>query len=175
MKKIIFIVSITLCTTTLFAQNEQDEKEVRNLFKTLQEGWNTGSGETFASSFAEPHDFIVWNGYYFKENTIQKNAETHQWIFNTIYKDTQLLYTIDKVKFLSNDIALMHVLGAVTAQNSSRPKDPQVLISIIAQKTNGEWKIVSFHNLDLEAFQNEDIKNQSPVPTSVMYASWYNE
>jgi uncharacterized protein (TIGR02246 family) len=173
MKKIIFILSITFFTTSIFAQNQKDEKEIRNLIANMQKGWNTGSGETFASSFTEPHDLIVWTGYYIKNNTIQKNAEAHQRIFNTMYKDTQLFYTIDKIKFLSEDIALVHVLGAVDSIGNPRPNDPEVLISIVAQKENGVWKIVSFHNLDLEVFQNEDIKKGAPMTPSVMYASWY--
>ncbi|MCW9038742.1 MULTISPECIES: SgcJ/EcaC family oxidoreductase [Altibacter] len=174
MKKIIFILSVVLCTSSLIAQNEKDEKEIKNLIATLQKGWNSGSGHTFASTFAEPHDFIVWTGYYFKNNTVERNAESHQRIFSTMYKDTQLFYTVDKIKFLSNEIALMHVLAAVAPKNETRPKDPQVLISVIAQKIDGTWKIVSFHNLDLESFQQEEIKKGSPIPPSVMYASWYD-
>ncbi|MEM0518493.1 SgcJ/EcaC family oxidoreductase [Aequorivita flava] len=175
MKRILLLLTIVLMPTFTNAQKASDEKELKNLVGTLQKGWNTANGEKFASAFAEPHDFIVWNGFYYKNNTIQNNSETHQWIFNTMYKDTQLYYAIDKIKFLNENVALLHILGAVTAKDKMRPKDPQVLITLIAQKQGGHWKIVSFHNLDLEVFQNEEMRKNSPVPPSVMYASWYSE
>ncbi|MCB0464434.1 MAG: SgcJ/EcaC family oxidoreductase [Aequorivita sp.] len=175
MKRILTLLSIVLMSTITNAQKANDEQEVKNLVATLQKGWNTASGETFASAFAEPHDFIVWNGYYFKNNPIQKNAEMHQWIFNTMYNNTHLFYTIDKIKFLKEDIALLHVLGAVVSIDEARPKDPEVLMTLIAEKKDGNWKIVSFHNLDLEVFQNEEMRKSAPVPPAVMYASWYSE
>ena len=175
MKRILFLLTMVLMSTITNAQKVSDEEELKNLVETLQRGWNSASGETFASAFAEPHDFIVWNGYYFKNNTVQNNAETHQWIFNTMYKDTQLFYVIDKIKFLKEDIALLHVLGAIAPKKEVRPKDPEVLLTIIAEKKKGNWKIVSFHNLDLEVFQNEAMSKGAPVPPSQMYASWYSE
>ena len=173
MKRTLLLLTIVLISTITSAQKGSDEQELKNLVGTLQKAWNSGAGETFASAFAEPHDFIVWNGYYFKNNTVQKNAETHQWIFNTMYKDTQLFYVIDKIKFLKEEIALLHILGAVAPKDEARPKDPEVLITMIVEKKNGNWKIVSFHNLDLEVFQNEKMLKSAPAPPSVMYASWY--
>ena len=156
MKRTLLLLTIVLISTITSAQKGSDEQELKNLVGTLQKAWNSGAGETFASAFAEPHDFIVWNGYYFKNNTVQK-----------------LFYVIDKIKFLKEEIALLHILGAVAPKDEARPKDPEVLITMIVEKKNGNWKIVSFHNLDLEVFQNEKMLKSAPAPPSVMYASWY--
>ena len=173
MKRAILFFSILMCSASLLAQTAHDEQLIRNTVKTLQTGWNASSGETFASSFTDSHDFIVWNGYYFKGQDIKTNAMGHDQIFSTMYKGTQLYYTVDKIRFIKEDIALVHVFGAVVKITESRPKDPQVLISMVMEKKNGDWKISSFHNLDLEVFQNEGMLKGSPVPPSVMYASWY--
>ncbi|MCB0456640.1 MAG: SgcJ/EcaC family oxidoreductase [Flavobacteriaceae bacterium] len=175
MKKLVFILTLTVIANTLNAQSKKDEQEITNTIQLLQKGWNAGNGETFASAFSEPHDFIVWNGYYMKNNTVESNAKSHNFIYQKFYKDTQLFYTIDKIKFLSDNIALAHVFGAVVSNTEQRPTDPQVLISMVLQKNNGNWRIVSFHNLDLEVFQNEETKNNAPIPVNVMYASWYAE
>ncbi|HPF11035.1 MAG TPA: SgcJ/EcaC family oxidoreductase [Flavobacteriaceae bacterium] len=175
MKKLAFIFIIAIISNSVSAQSSKDEQDIKNTVHLLQQGWNSGSGETFASAFAEPHDFIVWNGYYMKNLSVENNAKGHNQIFSTFYKGTQLFYTIDKIKFLSKDIALVHIFGAVVNQNEARPKDPEVVISMVLQKNQGVWKIVSFHNLDLEAFQNEEIKKNAPMPIEVMYASWYAE
>lgn len=171
--KHLLIFSFALCTMTFNAQSITDEQAISNLIDIMQQGWNSGNGATFASAFAEDHDFIVWNGYYMKHNTISDNARGHQQIFDTFYKDTQLFYTIDKIKFIRKDLALIHVFGAVAPKGNTRPKDPQVLFSAIAEKKDSEWKLISFHNLDLEVFQNEQLMKGAPAAPSVMYANWY--
>ncbi|MEZ4778446.1 MAG: SgcJ/EcaC family oxidoreductase [Flavobacteriaceae bacterium] len=175
MKKLVFIFTFAIIANTISAQSKKDEQDIKNTIQLLQKGWNAGSGKIFASAFSEPHDFIVWNGYYMKNNTVENNEKSHNFIYQKFYKDTQLFYTIDKIKYLSNDIALVHMLGAVVSNTEQKPTDPQVLISMVIQKDNGNWRIVSFHNLDLEVFQNEETKKNAPLPVQVMYSSWYAE
>jgi uncharacterized protein YukE len=67
MKKIIIMALAFTASTASIAQTvNQDEKEVRNIISTIEKGWNSKSGETFASVFAEEHDYIVVNGMYLK-------------------------------------------------------------------------------------------------------------
>lgn len=170
-----FSLLAVLFSIPLISQSADDEKAIRQVMQTISEGWTNGSGEQYASVFADDHDFIVWTGYYLKNINRQKNAASHQAIFDTFYKGTQMHYVIDKIKFIREDVALVHVLGALSLKTESRPKDPQVLWTSLLEKTNGSWKIISFHNLDLEVFKDEGIKNGAPMPAEVMYASWYNE
>ncbi|GJM34910.1 MAG: hypothetical protein DHS20C18_39110 [Saprospiraceae bacterium] len=157
----------------MYAQKTQDEKAIQQVVETMITSWGEGNGEKFASIFADEHDFIVWTGYYIKNSNPTVNARAHQGIFNTIYKDTDLYSTIDKIKFIREDIALIHVLGAVSKKGEGRPTDPEVLWTGILEKKDNTWKIISFHNLDLEVFKDENIKNNAPMPPEVMYASWY--
>ncbi|MEZ4875581.1 MAG: SgcJ/EcaC family oxidoreductase [Flavobacteriaceae bacterium] len=174
MKKLVFIFTLAFMANSLTAQSQKDEQDIKNTIQLLQKGWNAGSGETFASAFSESHDFIVWNGYYMANMSVENNAKGHNQIFSTFYKDTQLFYTVDKIKFLSKDIALVHLFGAVVGNTEQRPQNPEVLISMVLQKKGGFWKISSFHNLDLEVFQNEETMKNAPMPVEVMYASWYS-
>ncbi len=48
-------------------------------------------------------------------------------------------------------------------------------MTLLLEKKDGKWQIISLHNLDLETFQNEDIKKGMPFPAEVMYASWYKK
>lgn len=159
----------------LFSQTAQDEQAIRDLVATMADAWTEGNGERFAVAFADEHDYIVWNGMYLKGINPQVNAQSHQQIFNTVYKDTEHYATVDKIKFIREDLALIHVLAAVAKKGEGRPENPGVLWSGLLEKQNGAWKILSFHNLDLEVFQDERMRQQSPVPPEVMYASWYAE
>ena len=173
MKKCIQVLSLLLLTTPLLAQMEAEEQAIEKLVQSMANAWTAADGEQFASIFADTCDFIVWNGMYNPNYTREANAKGHQRIFDTIYKGTQVHYQIDKIKFIRPDIALIHVFGAVNKKGEARPKDPFVLWSGLLEKSNGKWKILAFHNLDLEVFQSEEQKKFFPVPPEVMYSGWY--
>ncbi|HVE61541.1 MAG TPA: SgcJ/EcaC family oxidoreductase [Chitinophagaceae bacterium] len=149
----------------------KDEKAVRTLISTLETGWNNKSGETFASVFADVHDYIVVNGMYFSNFTRQGNAAAHQGLFNGVYKDINVKLTVDKIRFLRPDLALVIALGGRYTNEKSLPENPEIIMTVLAEKKSDSWKIISFHNHNLEA----DIKKSSPMPLNVMYASWYKK
>ncbi len=175
MKSLFLSFSLLVFSFTLFAQTPEDKQAIQNLVKTMAEGWTAGSGEQIASVFAAEHDFVVWNGYYMKNMSPKLTTKSFDGILSSIYKDTQHFATIDKIKFIRKDVALIHVFAAIAKKGEGRPADPEVLWTGLLTKENGSWKIVSFHNLDLEVFENEETRKRAPMPTSVMYAGWYSE
>ena len=170
MKKTINLLSMLLSMSAAIAQNNAtDETAIRSLATTMEKGWNAKSGETFASVFADQHDYIVINGFYFSNMNRQQNAFAHQGLFNGIYKTNTLKMKVDKIQFLRPELVQMTILGA-TYEGDSVPSDPTAIMTILVEKKNNDWKIISFHNHSLaESFA---VKNP-PVPYKVMYASWY--
>ena len=175
MKGLFCLSLITAIALQVNAQTSSDEQAIRANISTMQEGWNTKSGEKYASVFDEVHDFIVWNGYYFPNSTQQMTMRTHQGLFDGVYKNYDIALKVDKIKFLKPDIALTHVIGAGYTKGEAIPENPTVLMSIIMQKKGDSWKIISFHNLDLLLFDNKETMAHSPMPPQVMYASWYKK
>ena len=170
MKKTINLLTMALSMTAAVAQNNAtDETTIRSLAATMEKGWNTKSGETFASVFADQHDYIVVSGFYLPDITRQQNAFAHQGLFNGIYKTNKLTLKIDKIHFLRPDLAQMTVLGA-TYEGDNLPADPTAIMTILVEKKENDWKIISFHNHSLaESFAAKN----PPLPYKVMYASWY--
>jgi uncharacterized protein (TIGR02246 family) len=168
MKKALLIM-MTAISTAAFAQSTPDEQAIHKVVSTMESGWVQKSGETFASVFAENHDFVVWNGYYFPNSTRKQTAASHQGLFNGPFRTFDIRLKIDKIRFIRPDLALVHVIGVGYTKGEAIPQDPGVLM----EKKDGNWKILSFHNLDLETFTNKEIGDRSPVPLKVMYASWY--
>ncbi|MEO6720388.1 MAG: SgcJ/EcaC family oxidoreductase [Ferruginibacter sp.] len=153
----------------------KDEQAIHNIIATLQKGWNEKSGETFASSFYKKHDYIVINGLYLSGISVEINARSHQGIFNSIYKTTDLELRLDKINFVRPDLALVHVLGATYQHGTPVPENPMAIISMLVEKKEGEWKIISFHNCNIEVSFDPAAPNQGPIPLKVMYASWYKK
>ncbi|MGZ8511477.1 MAG: SgcJ/EcaC family oxidoreductase [Chitinophagaceae bacterium] len=171
MKKTILLLSMTtLAITATMAQvKKNDDEAIRILITTLEKGWNAKSGEIFASAFADTHDYIVVNGFYFSNLSRQGNAFAHQSLFDGIYKNRDLTVKVDKIQYIRQDLVQITALAA-TYLKDSIPVDPTAIMTILAEKKKDDWKIISFHNHSLsESFAAKT----PPVPYKVMYASWY--
>lgn len=177
MKKV-FLNLIVILLFSLSANAQRTKANINAIttaINTMQKGWNEKSGEKYASVFADKHDFIVWNGNYFPNTTKTSTAAGLQGLFDGPGRMYDLKLKIDKIKFIRSDIALVHVLGASYEKEKEIPKDPGVLMSLLMEYKNKKWEIISFHNLDLEAFQDDEVKKRLPFPAEVMYASWYKK
>lgn len=177
MKKFIFTaISLFMIHVIAGAQNRTaDEKAIQAIIDHMEKGWNTKSGSEFATGFSEDHDYIVWNGWYFRNLDRKKTDMNHQQLFDGPYSQLNLKLKTDKIRFIREDIAVVHVLGASYPAGQPLPADPSVLISLVVEKKKEGWKIISFHNSDLEAFQDKEKAGRSPMPLELMYAAWYKK
>jgi uncharacterized protein (TIGR02246 family) len=176
MKKTIFMATLISAAMAVNAQtNTKDEQALRNIVSTMQKGWNAKDGKTFASGFASVHDYIVINGTYLSAITPEMNANGHQGIFNSIYKTIDLELRVDKITFVRTDLAMVYVIGATYKQGTPVPENPTAIISMLIEKKNDDWKIISFHNCDIEVSFDPAAAPQGQIPPKVMYASWYKK
>jgi uncharacterized protein (TIGR02246 family) len=163
------LISIASVVSLVPTQNK-DEEAIRGLLINMEIAWNNKNGESFSSVFADVHDYIVLNGMYFPGFTKKGNAAAHQGLFNSIYKTYDIKLKVDKISFLRPDLAQVTILGAGYTKGEAVPQDPTIIMTVIAEKKEDAWKIISFHNHELN---KEEIKQRSPMPLNVMYASWY--
>lgn len=170
MKQMI-LAGMLAVSATAFAQTEnKDEQAIRSITSTMVTGWNTKNGQVFSSVFAEKHDYIVVNGLYFPNWTTQANAAAHQGLFDGIYKNEELKMKVDKIQFLRPDLAQVTAFALLYTRNTPIPEDLSAIMTILVEKKNNEWKIISFHNHGLDS----SVKH-GPMPMKVMYASWYQQ
>ena len=169
MKQMI-LAGMLAVTATAFSQETKDEQAIRSIASTMQTGWNTKNSQTFSSVFADKHDYIVVNGLYFPNWSKQGNAAAHQGLFDGLYKNEDLILKVDKIKFLNPDLAQVTAFGLRYKKNEPIPEDLNAIMTILVEKKNNEWKIISFHNHGLD----ESVKH-GPMPMKVMYASWYQQ
>lgn len=190
MKKTIFCLAAAFAGFSLFAQSggtaerlyslmavaaavtqvNKDEEAIKGILTTLEKGWNAKSGETFSSVFADVHDYIVVNGMYFPGFTQKGNAAAHQSLFDGVYKTYDIKLKADKVTFFRPDLAQVVVIGAGYTKGGAAPQDPTIIMTLMVEKKGEDWKIISFHNHELNT---ADIQQRSPMPLKAMYASWY--
>ena len=153
MKKFMSIVLILVFTAAgLFAQNkakvsEKDEKAIRANVEQMVKGWNMKSGAEFAKPFAEDSDYVVVNGMHIKGRAA--NAAGHQQIFDTIYKDTDIAATVENIRLLRADVAVVHVL-AERFPKVDKSQITKARLTLVMVKNNNKWEIAAFQNTQIQ-------------------------
>ncbi len=127
-------------------ENSADEKLIRQLFENTATAWGKSDGKLYASNFTDDCDYVTFFGEHLKGQ--QSIADTHQQLFDSfIMKSSTLHHQIKDIRFLTADIAVVHVIGAVKLRFQKKaPEDRQSINTNIVVKQNGQWKVTAFHN-----------------------------
>jgi len=139
----------TLPANTLAAQSlkSEDSTAIRDLLARFYEGWNTHDAEKMISVYADDIDHINafgrWNKgkQAIKEDLIQFHAGPG--------KNSQKTYTIEKIRFLKPDVAIVQVRSISSVGNIG---------TYVLSKDSGKWLVVSFTNVEYK-LQPTETKN----------------
>ncbi len=129
--------------TQLTNVSTSDEAAVREIVEQVRDGWNAGDGDAFAAPFADDADYVIINGVYIKGQPII--ASGHQQIFDTVYKNSHSTATIKSVRFLRDDVALVHVQWHLIFQQGEHRSTSTMVMT----KEDGQWRIAAFQNTSL--------------------------
>jgi uncharacterized protein (TIGR02246 family) len=122
-----------------------DEAAILALYQQAMDGWNRGSGEAFAAPFAGDGDLVGFDGTHLKGR--QEISSFHQQLFDTYVKGTRLVGKIRSVRFLTSDVALMHVVGGtIMADQTDIEPERNSVQTLVATKNRGEWRLAAFQN-----------------------------
>lgn len=152
--KIIGMTLMIFCAATgLFAQEKdskqiEDEAAIRANVEQMAKGWNMKSGAEFAKPFAEDADYVVINGAHIKGRAA--NAEGHQRIFDTIYKDSSLAVSVKQIRFLRPEVAVVHVESNLTFKLNGAEQKGRGLVTMIMTKEKGKWSVAAFQNTAIQ-------------------------
>lgn len=131
------------------SDHSKDEAAIRAIIVNLNEAWTKGDAQLWGQQFAEDADFTVWTGTYVKGR--EAITRGHEEIFRTIYKDTKLRLSVRSIRFLRNDVAVVHTDGSVVKKEEEFPTTPQVVPTLILTKERGHWQIAVFQNTRVQS------------------------
>jgi uncharacterized protein (TIGR02246 family) len=128
-------------------QTLKDEVQIRALYQKMLNAW--GDAKAYAECFTSDVDYIIANGMI--EKGWQEILEGHEVIFSAWARDSHLVGRIDRVRFLTHDVAFVIAHGNVE-YNDSRPSDnnKRTVYSLVAQKLQGVWCFVAYQNTPIE-------------------------
>src|SRR4051812_16877475 len=121
-----------------------DEIAIHNVVAAVEAGWNAGDGSRFAAPFAEDADYVIVDGRYAKGR--QVIAQGHQQLFDTIYRDSHNVATVQRIRFIGDDLCIAHVEWRLTFQQGEEVRNARALSTMVMSKSNGTWNIAAFQN-----------------------------
>ena len=121
-----------------------EERALHGMVYQLEQAWNSADAAAFAASFSEDADFIhILGGYYTGQAAIEAG---HRMIFGTIYKGSTVRYSVEKIKFVRPDVAVVFLRQFLHFLEDGGARDLETRPTIVAEKSDGGWHIVMLQN-----------------------------
>ena len=153
LKNFTFLVFVLVMVVNSHAQKASvkaaDKAAIRANVEQMVKGWNAKNGADFAKPFAEDADYVVINGMQIKGREVI--AKSHQNIFDTFYKNTNIELFVQQIRFLRPDVAVVHVTGAAkTPQADSSQRVSNARITMVITRPGNKWEIAAFQNTEIQ-------------------------
>ncbi|HEX3781515.1 MAG TPA: SgcJ/EcaC family oxidoreductase [Pseudonocardiaceae bacterium] len=128
---------------------------VAEIITELTRAWAAGDGEAWAANFAEDAMFVdVLGNLHRGRNDI---ARSHQWIFDTIYRDSRIVDFVQVAQRpVGDDTLVVHTTSTLRVPAGPRAGDTPSTQTMIVK--NGQ--IIAFQNTiqgDLGAFSGHQL------------------
>lgn len=135
-----------------------DEHGVRAAVARAEKAWNAADATAYASCMADDVDVVGLLGERYHGRDVVELGHRH--IFETIYKDSRVVYTIEQLRFLRPDVAVVilhqkmrsylppHVVISTARQRqmSDEMHDSEARATLTLVKQGRSWVIAAFHN-----------------------------
>ena len=107
--------------------------------------WNSHDAKAMARIFAEDADFIGGSGGLMKRDAFEKTAAAEH---ATVFRDHRLTTTVDQIRFLKADIAVVDGSYKATHNQSTSGSKPFTgLFTLIIRKSSGKWLCVAMRSI----------------------------
>ena len=121
-----------------------EERALHGLVYQLEAAWNAADSAAFAALFAGDADFIhILGGYYSGRAAIEAGQRM---ILGTIYKGSTIRLSVEKIRFLRPDVALVFLRQYLQFFDNGQPREFDARPTIVAENADGNWRIVAMQN-----------------------------
>ena len=121
-----------------------DEQALSQIVAKLEEAWNAGDSAAFTSYFTDDATFIhIFGGQLDGRTAIQA---IHRQIFDTIYKGSRNHFTLQRIRFLRPDVAMVFVHAHLKFNDCGQPRKILARPTLVVVKENGRWQAAAFQN-----------------------------
>ena len=121
-----------------------EERALHGLVYQLEAAWNAEDGTAFAAAFTDDADFVhILGGYYTGRAAIEAG---HRMIFGTIYKGSTVHYSVEKIRFVRPEVAIVFLRQHLEFFEGGESRELDARPTAFTEKIDGRWKIVAMQN-----------------------------
>jgi uncharacterized protein (TIGR02246 family) len=125
--------------------SSQDEQSVRGLYRQFMDAWDKGDATALAAVFTDDGDLVGFDGTHLRGRAVIE--EFQQKLFDKYLKGTRLTGTVNAVRFLHPDTAVMHAIGGTILRRKTKPARARDSIqTLVAARTDDGWRLAAFQN-----------------------------
>ncbi len=121
-----------------------DRSAIEAIVGGLEAAWNGGDGGRFGAAFAADADFVTIRAEHSRGR--EAIAAGHEAIFRTIYAGSRNRYSVESLRLLRPDVALVHVDSVLEAPSGPLAGRHTAKFSAVLTREAGGWQIASLHN-----------------------------
>jgi len=121
-----------------------DRAALEGIVGQLEAAWNAMDGSAFADPFADDADFVTIRGEHFRGRPAI--AEGHAGIFRSIYAGSTNHMTVEGMRLLRPEVALVHVHSRLDTPSGPLAGRQGARFSLVLTKKSGGWEIAALHN-----------------------------
>lgn len=121
-----------------------EERALHGMVYQMEAAWNAADAVAFAALFTLDADFIhILGGYYTGRDGIEAG---HRMIFGTVYKGSAVRYSVEKIKFLRPDLAMVFLRQFLQIPEDGSVREVEARPTLTVEKVDGHWQIVALQN-----------------------------
>ena len=122
-----------------------DEAAIRALIADLDSNLTAGTSEAWSAHFTEDADYTAWTGdHHAGRGAIR---DLHAQLLGPMYSGTKQRYEVQGIRFLRDDVAVVHLRASVVPEGQELPSEPMAAPVLVLTKEGSEWRVAVYHNL----------------------------
>jgi uncharacterized protein (TIGR02246 family) len=121
------------------------DAELRRLFARMCQAWTDGDARAYGDCFTPDVDYVSFDGY--REHGREATIQSHDKLFRGVLYGSALVGDVEAIRYLGDDVALVHGTGSVqVAWRSRLPKRRLTRNTIVAVRRDDGWRFTAIHN-----------------------------
>jgi uncharacterized protein (TIGR02246 family) len=122
----------------------QDEQDIRALVSRMFDGWGRGDAAAYHADFTDDADYVSFDG---ARRGRADSEQSHRDLFRTVLYGSRLVGEVESVRFVTPDVAVVHLTGSVAFAWQQRLKRRRLSRqTMVVVRRDGRWLVTAFHN-----------------------------
>ena len=122
----------------------QDEREIRAIIDHMFDAWGHGDAVAYHADLTDDADYVAFDG---SRRNKADSIRSHENLFRTVLYGSRLTGEVESVRFVTPDVAVVHLTGSVVEGWRQRMRRRRLLRqTMVVVRRDGRWQVTAFHN-----------------------------